>query len=141
MLRLLIVEDDPDREATLRAWLPPDVRPVVARSAGRALGVLRLDPGRVYAGVVLDHDLQGQVATEADRFLTGQEVVRAVIRYVSPEVPVLVHSRNAWASELMVHALAQAGFEVTKIPMDRLTQTSFLAWLEEVRDGWEEAQC
>lgn len=141
MLRLLIVEDDPVREQTFLAWIPPDVRAVVARSAGRAIGMLRLDPARVYAGIVLDHDLQGQVAAEADRFLTGQDVVRAVIRSVSPDVPVLVHSRNARASVLMANALAQAGFEVTKIPMDRLTQTSFLAWLQKVRDGWEDVQC
>jgi hypothetical protein len=138
MLRLLIVEDDPVREQTLRTWLPADVRPVVARSAGRAPGILRLDPGRVYAGIVLDHDLQGQVASEADPFLSDQDVVRAIIRYASPEVPVLVHSMNTQGSLRMVHVLAQAGFEVTKIPMEALTQASFLAWLQDVRDGWED---
>lgn len=139
-LRLLIVEDDPVREQTFRTWLPSDVQPVVARSAGRALGIVRRDPGRVYAGIVLDHDLQGQVASEADRFLTGQDVVRAVLRYVSPEVPVLVHSMNASQSVLMINALATAGFEVTKIPMEALTKASFLAWLQEVRDWAEDAQ-
>jgi hypothetical protein len=133
------VEDDPVREQTFRTWLPSDVRPVVARSAGRALGILRLDSGRVYAGIVLDHDLQGQVAAEVDRFLTGQDVVRAVIRYALPDVPVLVHSMNAHASVRMVHTLTQAGFEVTKIPMEALTQASFLAWLQDVRDLWEDA--
>ena len=70
---------------------------------GRALGILRRDPGRVYAGIVLDHDLQGQIASEADRFLTGQDVVRAILRYVSPDVPVLVHSMNASQSVLDIN--------------------------------------
>jgi hypothetical protein len=51
MLRLLIVEDDLIRERTFRSWLPPDVRAVVARSACRAFGILRLDPSRVYVGL------------------------------------------------------------------------------------------
>jgi hypothetical protein len=139
MLRLLIVEDDPVREQIFRSWLPPDVRPVVARSAGRALGILRLDPGRVYAGIVLDHDLQGQAATDADQLLTGHNVVHAIIRYVSPDVPVLVHSMNTQGSLRMVSTLVSAGFEVTKIPMEALTQASFLAWLQEVRDWWDDA--
>jgi rhodanese-related sulfurtransferase len=139
MLRLLIVEDDLVREQTFRRWLPADVRPVFAHSAGRALGILRLDSGRVYAGIVLDHDLQSQVASEADRYLTGQDVCHAIIRYVSPDVPILVHSMNTRGSVRMANALAEAGFEVTKIPMEALTQAAFLAWLEEVRDWWEEA--
>ena len=55
----LLVEDDPDRIARFTAWCPPDARLVVARGGGRALGLLERDPGRVYAGLLLDHDLPG----------------------------------------------------------------------------------
>lgn len=36
--RLLMVEDDPEREKIIRAWLPQDFRLIVAASAGRARG-------------------------------------------------------------------------------------------------------
>ena len=75
VFRPLIVEDDPDREQILRGWLPADVRAVVAASAGRALGILRRDQGRVFAGVVLDHDLQERPGSDVDRFLSGRDIV------------------------------------------------------------------
>jgi len=62
MLRLLIIDDSNERIATIRDWLPDDVHPVIAASPGRALKVLDLDPGTVYAGILLDHDLGQQVS-------------------------------------------------------------------------------
>jgi CheY-like chemotaxis protein len=138
VLRLLIVEDDPSREQALRAWLPADVRVVVAASAGRALGILHLDRGRVFAGIILDHDLQERPGSEADQFLSGRDVARAVIQFVSKDVPILVHSVNALGSVAMVNRLREAGFGVTKIPMTVLTEASLRAWLQTVRELWEE---
>lgn len=66
MLRLLIIDDSNERIATLRSWLPDDVQPVVATSPGRALKVLDLDPGTVYAGILLDHDLGQQVVSDTE---------------------------------------------------------------------------
>lgn len=56
--RILIVEDDDERVAKFRSWLPETMRIVHARSAGSAIGILQRDKGRVYAGIMLDHDLQ-----------------------------------------------------------------------------------
>lgn len=82
VLRILIVEDDPDRARRLQSWLPEGVRTVVVASAGRALGVLHRDRGSVYAGILLDHDLQEQAATDSDRHLSGSDVVDAIIMNV-----------------------------------------------------------
>ena len=65
--RLLLIEDDSERIEQFRAWLPEDARLVVAMSAGRAIGTLQRDGRGVYAGVMLDHDLQQHAATDADR--------------------------------------------------------------------------
>jgi CheY-like chemotaxis protein len=135
-LRVLIVEDNPDRENCLRSWLPPDVRPVVATSAGRAVGILRLDRGTVYAGVVLDHDLQERKAAETDRYLSGQDVVEAIVQHLSCDVPILVHSNNASQSNVMVLRLQRAGYDVTQIPMSVLTKESFEEWIRKVRENW-----
>lgn len=94
-MRILIVEDNPHRERLLCSWLPPDMKPIVARSAGRAMGTLARDKGTVYSGIVLDHGLQERTATEADRFLSGQDIVDVILQCVSREVPILVHSVNA----------------------------------------------
>ena len=139
-LRLLIVEDNLEREQQLRARLPVDIKLVVATSAGKAMGVLRLDKGRVYAGIVLDHDLQERSAPEADPFLSGKDVVEAVIRYVSKDVPILVHFINSSQSTIMVNRLREADFGVTKIPMDILTKESFQSWIEYVREVWSDLQ-
>ena len=70
VLRILIVEDDPERARRLQSWLLQDARTVVVASAGRTLGVLHRDRGSVYAGILLDHDLQKQAATDSDRHLS-----------------------------------------------------------------------
>lgn len=137
MLRILVVEDDDGRVAWLRERLPEDVHLVVASSAGRAIGLLRLDRGHVYAGVMLDHDLQGHVATEADKQLSGTEVLNTLMQTVSLDVPVLVHSMNPVDAPRMAKRLEQAGFYVERIPFAVLTPERFAAWLTSVREIWE----
>jgi len=134
MLRLLLVEDDPERIARFTAWSPPDVRLVVVRGGGRALGLLERDPGRVYAGLLLDHDLPAQAVNDAERNVTGTEVARGIRRHVDPEIPILIHSMNATGARRMATPLITAGFEVSVIPMAELTQERFLAWLDTVRE-------
>jgi CheY-like chemotaxis protein len=133
MLRLLLVEDDPERITLFKAWSPPDVRLVVARGGGRALGLLERDPGRVYAGLLLDHDLPGQAVNDAERNVSGTQVAHCIQRYVDPDVPVLIHSMNPGGARRMAGFLATAGFDVSVIPMAKMTESHFLAWLDTVR--------
>jgi CheY-like chemotaxis protein len=140
LLRILIVEDDPARERRLCSWLPADVKPVVATTAGTAIGILRHDRGRVYAGVVLDHDLQTRTHSDTDQWLCGQDVVEAVVQYVDREVPILIHSVNAIGRHAMATRLQRAGFDVQVIPMTEMTAADFEAWLGEVREAAGESE-
>ena len=136
-LRILIVEDDNNRVKKFQSWLPDDMRLVHASSAGRVLGILQRDRD-VYAGIMLDHDLQIQIATEHDFFLSGTNVVEWIIALVRPDIPVLVHSMNPADAPLMVKRLNKAGFSVTRMPMSELTEQQFAEWLGEVRECWAE---
>jgi CheY-like chemotaxis protein len=60
MIRILLIEDNPIRIALFQNWLPAEVRLLVVSSAGKAEGLLLRDRGRVYAGILLDNDLQEQ---------------------------------------------------------------------------------
>ena len=134
-MRILIIEDNTQREELIRSWVPPDVRTVIARSAGRAIGILERDRGRVYSGIVLDYDLQEKAATEADRYLSGQDLVDRIIRNVDRDVPILVHSVNTSQGWIMVVRLRKQGFDVTHIPMSLLTAQTFAEWMGEVREA------
>jgi CheY-like chemotaxis protein len=138
-LRVLIIEDDRGRVRTFKSWLPEDVIPVVAWSAGRALGILERDRGNVYAGILLDHDLQQLAATGADEYLSGTQVVEAIVRNVSTEVPILVHSMNPARAPVMARRLAEAGFSVTQVPMEALDRERLGEWLQDVRAFWADA--
>ena len=140
ILRILIIEDDTAREERIKSWLPDDVRPVVATSAGAAIGTLRLDSGFVYAGVMLDHDLQDRRATELDAMLSGRDVVDSVIEHLSRDVMILVHSVNEYGAASMIKNLRNAGFDVVRNSMDTLTENDLHAWVDEVRENWEDCQ-
>lgn len=137
ILRILLIEDDDGRARKITGWLPSDYRVVRPRSAGQAIGVLQRDKD-TYAGIMLDHDLQGNVATEMDEYLSGTNVVQKIIETVSTDVPILVHSRNRIDGPKMVRELEKKGFSVTPIPQDVLTQENLGEWLEEVRESWED---
>lgn len=136
--RLLVIEDDDQRVALFRSWLPDHVKLVVARSAGSAIGILQRDKGRVYAGILLDHDLQMQRLTELDRYISGMNAVETIINNISKEVPLLVHSMNQTRAPLMLERLKGAGFDVTQMPMAQLTRQFFLDWFEDVIELWED---
>jgi CheY-like chemotaxis protein len=139
--RILIVEDDPDRIEKFRSWLPKDVRTNVVTSAGKAMGVLKRDPGRVYDGIMLDHDLQRQAVNKVDRSLSASDLVDSIIHCVSKDVPILIHSTNVTEAPFMAARLESARFWVTRIPMSALTQKRLLDWVVEVRESradWED---
>jgi CheY-like chemotaxis protein len=137
ILRILLVEDDDGRARKITGWLPADYRVVRPRSAGQAIGVIQRDRD-TYAGIILDHDLQGNIATDMDEFLAGSDVVKSIISQVSPDIPVLVHSMNPVDAPKMVRELEKKGFSVTRIPMNSMTEENLGEWLEEVRESWEE---
>ena len=108
---------------------------MVARGGGRALGLLKHDSGRVYAGLLLDHDLQAQAVNDAERNVTGTQVVQGILHSVDPEIPILIHSMNAAGTRRMATTLTAAGFEVSVIPMAELSRERFLGWLDTVREA------
>ncbi len=136
-MRILIIEDDPDREAKLCSWLPVDIKAVIARSAGTAIGILKRDKGKVYAGIMLDHDLEKRPICETDLRLCGQDVVHLIIGSISRQVPILIHSCNPSEAPVMHKMLEKAGFAVERISMNDLTEESFIEWLDYVRENCE----
>jgi CheY-like chemotaxis protein len=136
--RILIMEDDPDRVQKFQSWLPEGVRTTIVTSAGKAMGGLRRDRGKVYAGIMLDHDLQRQAVTEADRSLSGSDLVASIIHNVSKDVPILIHSTNVTDVPFVATRLENARFWVTRIPMHELTQKRLLERLEDVHEIWED---
>jgi CheY-like chemotaxis protein len=140
VMRVLMVEDNEIRAQRLQSWLPEDVRTVVASSVGRALGVLQRDRGDVYAGILLDHDLGQQAAVSSDRYMTGMDVVDAIIMNIAKHVPILVHSMNLTWAPVMVSRLTSAGFWVTRVQMDNLTEEWLHEWMEDVREIWKDMQ-
>jgi CheY-like chemotaxis protein len=137
-LKILIVEDDMWRAREIAMILPEGFLPVIVKSAGAALGMLERDRGYVYAGLCIDHDLQRQAMTGADHSMDGNTVVDAVRRYISNDVPVLVHSMNPGRAPAMVQKLESSGFWVTRLPMAELNEQNFGNWLEEVKEIWED---
>jgi CheY-like chemotaxis protein len=139
--RLLLIEDNPERIRLIESWLPSDVRLVVASSAGRAIGLLKTikrNDESPYAGLMLDHDLQDQIVTEAERFLSGTNVLQFIIRHLPSDVPVLVHSMNFRRADDLVQKLRGAKFDVTRIPFSVLHKENLTEWLNDVRDLWED---
>lgn len=129
--RRLLIEDDPCRIEAFRHWLPQGKALIIARSAGQAIGVLRrLRPGDI-RGLILDHDLRQKTLTSADEVLCGSHLVALVIGHFSRDVPLLVHSQNEIGATAMRTRLEQAGFDITRIPMDELTLEPFPEGIED----------
>jgi CheY-like chemotaxis protein len=141
VLRLLLIEDDPDRIKLISDWLPSDVRLVVASSAGRAIGLLKTikrNEESPYAGLLLDHDLHQQIVTEVDRLLSGSNVLQFIIQYLPSDTPVLIHSMNFRRADDLLKKLRAAKFDVTRIPFSVLNKENLGEWLNDVRDMWED---
>jgi len=143
LVRILLVEDSLERavwfKQTARVGRGPaskdcEFRFVWARSAGAAIGILKRDPGRVYAGILLDHDLTEQALTAADGLYNGKNVTASVIQYVDPTVPVLVHSSNVTEAPKMAQLLRKAGFMVEQVAYADLEAPRYQQWLNEVAE-------
>lgn len=134
--RLLVVEDNDERIALFRQWIPDEFRVTYVKSAGRALKVLEMDAGRVYAGILLDHDLDQSVAAESELLLSGRQVVNQLVRVIDVDVPVLIHSVNLLGARAMEQRLLEENFDVTRIPFYHLDRQRLGRWLEQVREEW-----
>jgi CheY-like chemotaxis protein len=135
--RILLIEDDPERIATFRAWLTGTHFVLIeASSGGRALGILRKGMTEGIAGICLDNDLEKQPMTDSDLHLSGSGLISAIRQSVSSSVPVLIHSMNSQKPPGMERSLKSAGFSVTRIRMAVLGRELFHQWLEEVWDNW-----
>lgn len=139
IFRLLLVEDSPERIEIFRSWLPEGVSMTVASSAGKVMGILKRDRGKVYGGIMLDHDLGQGVLTLQDKSLSGTNLVNIISDCISPDIPILVHSINPEGRALMTSRLDAAGFDVTVIPMEHMTKEAFKGWLREAFDLWEDS--
>ena len=142
ILKILIIEDDSKCVSQLEEWLPRDFQGVFVENVGSATGLLERDNYRdnshVYAGIVLDLDLQQQLATEADQDSSGSAIIKAIIRYMSVDIPVLVYSKNLNRAIHMEGKLSDEGFIVTKIPMDQMDKELLRRWLGGVRANWSD---
>lgn len=139
-LRLLIVEDDETRVEVFRAWTrrgSPEVKITWASSPGTAIGILKRDRGRVFDGVMLDHDLDLRSLTEVDNYLDGKDVADAVVEYVDRDVPIFIHSGNRLEGPKLVARLMGQGFSVEYHPFASLRFNELRAWLKEVADSAE----
>jgi hypothetical protein len=70
---LLLVEDDDQRGAAIKACIPPGIHCVWAKSAGAALGVLRRDK---FSGIMLDFDLYR--SSHGDPQFNGESVAAGI---------------------------------------------------------------
>ena len=137
MIRILIIEDNEAIIDLFKQWMPADVQAIFVKGAGRAVRVIELDKGSVYAGICLDHDLNEQVVAEGEHGVNGVEVVRRIVRNISTDVPILVHSMNFGGGTSMVRMLQAQGFSVTRVPFKHMDEVVFLEWIDSVRAEWE----
>lgn len=138
---LLIIEDDSERIRWFEMHMPQDFRAVPVQSAGRAIGLLSRDsfPAKrkhVYGGILMDHDLDMQTVMREEHSFTGSHVIEAIIRHISNEIPVLVHSMNPQKAPGMVNKLNGAGFNVLRLPYADLTPDLFAEWIKDLRENW-----
>lgn len=140
IVRILLVEDNHARAWQIKQWLPSDVRVVHATDAGTAIGIVTRDAGHVYAGVMLDFDLDRGGGAGASRRFNGGDVAEAICQHFSPDIPILVHSMNPTGGAKMVGRLEGRGFDVTRLRMCFLDPVRLGKWVAEAREIWEASQ-
>ena len=126
---LLLVEDDDQRAAAIKACIPPDIHCVWARSAGAALGVLRRDR---FSGIMLDFDLYRSAV--GDPQFTGESVAAGICETQSRHCEIFIHSQNPSGARRAFELLKQAGFSVEQCPWSAEAAQPLKCWLEDLSD-------
>ncbi|WP_406699532.1 cyclic-phosphate processing receiver domain-containing protein [Singulisphaera sp. Ch08] len=111
-IRVLFLDDDPDRAAIFLAQVP---HAVWVATVDACLRLLEEEWDEVH----LDHDLGGETFVDCGREDCGMEVVRWLCLEAHPHLTptrFYVHSHNAGAADLMVMQLRVAGYRVEGRP-------------------------
>ena len=122
---LLLVEDDDQRAAAIKACIPPDIHCVWTKSAGAALGVLKRDK---FSGIMLDFDLY-RSATGDPQF-TGESVAAGICETQHRHCEIFIHSQNPSGGRKALELLKQAGFSLEQRPWSAETAKQLRCWLE-----------
>jgi hypothetical protein len=131
-MRILILEDDPNRVHTFMTKLGMQHELVCVNTAAAAIDMLHdADVDSSIDLVFLEHDLGGEVYVDTKNKNTGSEVVRWLTRQsLNVPCPIILHSLNEPASRSMQLSLLDRGFEVHRIPftqlVDHLDDPSFI---------------
>ena len=118
-LRILFLDDDPERAALFLAWVPGAVWVQTADDC-----LARLEEG--WDEVHLDHDLGGEHFVDFGREDCGMAVVRWLCLVPRPHLQrtrFYVHSHNPNAANLMVMQIYMAGFQVEARPFGKEPHT------------------
>ena len=126
---LLLVEDDDQRAAAIKECIPPDIHCVWTKSAGAALGVLKLDK---FSGIMLDFDLYR--SGHGDPRFTGESVAAGIFETQSRHCEIFIHSQNPTGARRALELLKQAGFSVEQCPWSREAAQSLKCWFEGLSD-------
>ena len=126
---VLLVEDDNQRAAAIKACIPPDIHCVWAKSAGAAFGVLRRDK---FSGIMLDFDLYR--SAHADGRLTGESVAAVICETQGRACEIFIHSQNPSGARRTFELLKQSGFSVEQCPWSAEAVKPLKCWLDELLD-------
>lgn len=133
-MRILVVEDSHSRFGRIEAMFPHDARSIWTSCGATALSVLERDRGETFSGIMLDFDLDQSLYNVGGPTLTGEDVAQRVVKNISRDTPILVHSMNPSGRQKLVSILTGSGFSVTQIPMGDLTKEKFDEWINECRE-------
>jgi CheY-like chemotaxis protein len=126
---VLLVEDDNQRAAAIKACIPPDIHCVWAKSAGAAFGVLRRDK---FSGIMLDFDLYRSAV--GDPQFTGESVAAEICETQGRHCEIFIHSQNPSGARRAFELLKQAGFSVEQCPWSAEAVRPLKCWLEDLSD-------
>ncbi len=137
--RILLIDDEAGRISLkiFECWVRnTEFVLVVTRSGGLALGMHGNGSTEVVAGLLLDHDLSDSPLTPTDMISLATDLIPLIKKQIRRLVPVLILLHIASKPVVMQRALTSDGFTATRTRFASLTEESFRALLDYVRDNW-----